>query len=321
MKFIYSIAVKLYSGVLIIASVFNKKASFRHKGVKESFSKIESFASSKTVWIHCASLGEFEQGRSIIEKIKDEYPGYKAALSFFSPSGYEIRQNYEHADLIFYLPPDSRKNAKRLISLLKPDIVFFVKYEFWYWYINETYKNNIPIYLISGIFRKNQVFFKFYGAFFRSILKMFSHIFVQNKESEILAKQINIIDVSVTGDTRFDRVFEISQNREQFEIIEAFVNNKMTFITGSTWKPDEEIIFKFINKCEKELKFIVAPHVVKKDNIDRIIKLSKKIVVKYSEATVDSVRNADVMLIDNIGMLSSLYAYADIAYIGGGFGA
>lgn len=304
-----------------MASVFNKKASFRYKGVKETFKKIEGFSSNKTVWIHCASLGEFEQGRSLIEKIKQKYPEFKVALSFFSPSGYEIRKNYEHADLVFYLPSDSRKNAKRLISLLKPELVFFVKYEFWYWYIKETYKNNIPIYLISGIFRKKQVFFKFYGSFFRNILKMFSHIFVQNKESETLAKQINITDVSVTGDTRFDRVFEISKNREQFETIDAFVNNKPVFIAGSTWKPDEEIIFEYINNCEHEMKYIIAPHVIKKDNISRILKLLKKIVLKYSEATVENVVTADVMIIDNIGMLSSLYAYADIAYIGGGFGA
>lgn len=321
MKLIYSIAVKLYSGAIILASLFNKKASLRYKGVKEAFKKIENFSSDKTVWIHCASLGEFEQGRSLIEKIKLEYPGYKTALSFFSPSGYEIRKNYEHADLVFYLPPDSRKNAKRLISLLRPDLVFFVKYEFWYWYIKETCKNNIPIYLISGIFRKDQIFFKFYAAFFRNILKMFSHIFVQNKESETLANQINITDVSVTGDTRFDRVYEISQNREQFEIIEAFVSDKKIFIAGSTWKPDEEIIFEYINKCEQDLKYIIASHEIKKDNIDRIVKLSKKIVIKYSEATVENVKIADVMIIDNIGMLSSLYAYADIAYIGGGFGA
>ncbi len=321
MKIIYSIAVKLYSVIVALASLFNKKASYRYKGVKETFKKIKNFSLSETIWIHCASLGEFEQGRSLIEEIKKKHPNYKAALSFFSPSGYEIIKNCEHADLIFYLPHDSRKNAKKLISLLKPKIVFFVKYEFWYWYINETNKNNIPIYLISGIFRKNQVFFKFYGKFFREILKKFTHIFVQNKESEILAKQINIPNVSVTGDTRFDRVFEISQNRKKFEIIDAFTENKLTFIAGSTWKPDEDILFEFINKSNQDIKYIIAPHEVKKDNIAGILKLSKKNIIKYSEATVNSVKNADVMIIDNIGMLSSLYAYADIAYIGGGFGA
>ena len=321
MKIIYSIAVKLYSVIVVLASLFNKKASYRYKGVKETFNKIKNFSSDNTIWIHCASLGEFEQGRSLIEKIRQKYSDYKIALSFFSPSGYEIIKNYEHADLIFYLPSDSRENAKKLILLLKPKFVFFVKYEFWYWYIDEVNKNNIPIYLISGIFRKNQIFFKFYGRFFREILKKFTHIFVQNKESEILAKQINITEVSVTGDTRFDRVFEISQNKKYFEIIDAFTNNKLTFIAGSTWKPDEDIIFEFINTFDKELKYIIAPHEIKKDNINRILKLSKKNIIKYSEATIDSVKNADVMIIDNIGMLSSLYACADIAYIGGGFGA
>ena len=199
-------------------------------------------------------------------------------------------------------------------------MVFFVKYEFWYWYINETCKKNIPIYLISGIFRKEQIFFKFYGKFFREILEKFTHIFVQNKESFDLVKQINISNITITGDTRFDRVFDISKNKKPFELIDAFVNNKMTFIAGSSWKPDEDIIFEFVNKCEHDIKFIFAPHEIKKDNIERIFKLSKKNAVKYSEATIDSAKNADVMIIDNIGMLSSLYGYADIAYIGGGFG-
>jgi 3-deoxy-D-manno-octulosonic-acid transferase len=320
MKYIYSISVLLYKFIIQIASLFNTKASLRTKGVKETFSKLKSFQSNETIWVHCASLGEFEQGRPLIEKIKSSRRQVKIVLSFFSPSGYEIRKNYEFADLVIYLPYDTKQNAKKLIKLMKPDTVFFIKYEFWYWYINEIHKNNIPLYLISGIFRKNQIFFKFYGKFFIGILNKFSHLFLQNKQSKLLTESIQIKHSTITGDTRFDRVRQISETRRQLDIIASFKSDKTLWIAGSTWKPDEELIFDFIKKNENGIKLIIVPHEIEKENIERIIKLSNKKTLKYSEANSENVTQVDVLIIDNIGMLSSLYAYADFAYIGGGFG-
>ncbi len=322
MKFIYSTSIFLYSLLVKLASFFNKKAKLRHKGTRNTFKTIQNFKAKKTIWMHCASLGEFEQGRPIIELIKKTKPEYKIALSFYSPSGYEIRKNYENADIVFYLPDDNKKNARKLIKILNPEITFFIKYEFWYWYLNELRNKSIPSYLISGIFRNEQVFFKFYGSFYRKILHNFSHLFVQNKTSKELLKSINIKNVSVVGDTRFDRVIEISENSKKFPLIDKFTKNKLVFIAGSTWKPDEEIIFDFINKNEnKNIKFIIAPHEIKNENINRINNLSDKKTLRLSLADSNNIEEVKILIIDNIGMLSSLYSYGNIAYIGGGFGA
>ncbi len=322
MKYLYSFGIFLYDLLIKLVAGFNSKAKLRSEGVKLTFQKLKAFDSENVIWVHCASLGEFEQGRPLIEKIKDNFPDYKIALSFFSPSGYEIRKNYEKADIVFYLPADTMKNAENLVSLLNPKFVFFIKYEFWYRYLRELKNRQIPAYLISGIFRKNQIFFKIYGSFFRNILKSFTHLFVQNDNSADLLNKIGIKNVSITGDTRFDRVIEIAQKRKKFEIIEKFIDGKFVFIAGSTWKPDEEIIFDFINTQDiEEIKFIIAPHEVKNDNIKRILNLTDKKIIRYSECDIENVDDARVMIIDNIGMLSSLYAYADVAYIGGGFGS
>jgi len=322
MKILYSIGIFFYNLLIKFSGRFNSKAKLRNDGVNLTFEALKSFNSKHVIWIHCASLGEFEQGRPLIEKIKQKYSDYQIVLSFFSPSGYEIRKNYEFADLIFYLPGDSLKNAKRVISLLNPKCVFFVKYEFWYWYLHELKVQKIPTYLISGIFRKNQIFFKFYGSFFRKILKNFTHLFVQNNSSADLLKQAGIQNVSITGDTRFDRVFEIASNRKRIEIIENFINDKFVFVAGSTWKPDEDIIFQFINLSgNKNVKYIVAPHEIKDENVKRITDLTDKNVIRWSESNSKNILSADILIIDNIGMLSSVYAYADVAYIGGGFGA
>jgi len=322
MKILYSIGIFFYNLLITFASGFNSKAKFRYKGVKSTFEILKSLNLKNVIWIHCASLGEFEQGRPLIEKIKQKYPNYQTALSFFSPSGYEIRKDYESADVVFYLPADTKRNAERLIALLNPKIVFFVKYEFWYWYLHELKNQKVPAYLISGIFRKNQIFFKFYGAFFRNILKNFTHLFVQNRNSVDLLKQAGIQNVSITGDTRFDRVFEIAQNKKQFNTVEKFISDKFVLIAGSTWKPDEDILFNVINtQKDKTLKFIIVPHEIKNENIKRILTLSNTEIIRYSECNIDNVTDANVMIIDNIGMLSSLYAYADVAYIGGGFGS
>jgi 3-deoxy-D-manno-octulosonic-acid transferase len=320
MKYLYSFSVFLYHLVIKGVSLFFKKAGLRTKGVKQSFQKLSTFKSEHTVWVHCASLGEFEQGRPLIEKIKDNRPEIKIVLSFFSPSGYEIRKTYELADLVIYLPYDSKRNAKKLLDLMKPKCVLFIKYEFWYWYINEIKKRNIPLFLISGIFRDSQIFFKFYGSFFRKILGMFSQLFLQNQESQKLIESIGLNHTMVTGDTRFDRVFHISKTRNRVETIEAFKADKQICIAGSTWKPDAEIIFDFISKTNRQINFIIVPHEIDKNNIDRICGLTTKKTIKYSEADKNNITSAQVLIIDNIGMLSSIYAYADIAYIGGGFG-
>ncbi len=322
MKLLYSIGIFFYNLLIKFSSGFNSKAKLRKDGVNFTFETLKSFNSKHVIWVHCASLGEFEQGRPLIEKIKQKYSDYQIALSFFSPSGYEIRKKYELADLVFYLPGDSFKNAKKLISLLNPKLVFFVKYEFWYWYLRELKNQQIPTYLISGIFRKKQIFFKFYGSFFRKILKNFTHLFVQNTISADLLKQAGIQNVSITGDTRFDRVFEIASNRKRIEIIENFIKDKLVFVAGSTWKPDEDIIFQFMNlPGNKNVKYIIAPHEIKNENIKRIINLADKNVIRYSESNSENILSTDILIIDNIGLLSSVYAYADVAYIGGGFGA
>lgn len=321
MKLLYFLAVRLYSLGIGIASPFIKKAKLRFRGVRQTFHIIKEANLRNTIWFHCASLGEFEQGRSLIEKIKENNPETSIALSFFSPSGYEIRKNYEHADIVFYLPADSRKNAKKLIALLNPKAVFYIKYEFWYFYLKEIHKRAIPLYLVSGIFRKDQIFFRSYGAFFRKMLLNFTHIFVQNNVSQKLLNEQGIKNATMTGDTRFDRVHEIAQSRKLYPDIEKFINNNLVLIAGSTWKPDEELLIDYLNKTEYQIKLIIAPHEIKEENIKRITNSTHKKTIRYSNLEKNTDSNADVLIIDNIGMLSSLYAYGHIAYIGGGFGS
>ena len=320
---IYNILIRLYFFAILVASVFNPKARLWIKGRKNIFKKIKQ-SIDKTqpiVWFHCASLGEFEQGRPVIEALKQEYPKYKILLTFFSPSGYEIRKNYAGADYIFYLPIDTKKNAAKFIQAVNPKMVFFVKYEFWHHYLNILHKESIPVFIFSAIFRKNQLFFKWYGRFYKKMLHKFNFLFVQNNESKVLLNSINITNVEITGDTRFDRVSSIASQSKNIPIIEAFKQNKLTIIAGSTWKPDEELLIQFINSGkENELKYIIAPHEIFIDNIERIEKSINKKVIRYSQANEQNVLESQVIIIDNIGLLSSLYKYGDIAYIGGGFG-
>ena len=321
---IYLLGIHLYYFVVLIASLFNRKAKLWIRGRKKLLKSIESRVSreSKTAWFHCASLGEFEQGRPLIEAFKEKYRDYKILLTFYSPSGFEIRKNYQHADYVFYLPLDTPYNAKKFLNLVKPDIIFFIKYEFWYFFLREIFMRKIPLYLISGIFRKEQRFFKPFNLQYRKMLRFFSHFFVQNKQSENLLQSIDINNVTVTGDTRFDRVSAIAKQSKALPLIEKFKNNSGVFIAGSTWKPDEEIIFNYYNQTTQKFKLIVAPHEVNTENIERILKLfdSHKKVFKYSEANINNIEEADVLIVDCIGLLSSLYRYGDIAYIGGGFG-
>ncbi len=270
--------------------------------------------------MHCASLGEFEQGRPLLEEIRKEYPHYKLLLTFFSPSGFEIRKKYEGADAVFYLPIDTPANAKRFVSIVKPKIAFFVKYEFWFNYQQQLKKNRIPFFVVSANFRSNQHFFKWYGGWFRKNLENFTHLFVQNEHSKNLLEAVNINNVTVCGDTRFDRVAAITSQAKAFPLIEKFCNNKKVFIAGSSWKPDEDILIPFINENSKSFKYIIAPHEVHKEHIETISNSLKTDFVIYSELNDENAQSADVLIIDCIGILSHVYQYGYITYIGGGFG-
>ncbi len=322
MSIFYTISIKLYYLVILLVSIFNNKAKKWINGRKKIFDKLTTNTDnkSKSVWFHCASLGEFEQGRPVIEMFNKKFSDYKIYISFFSPSGYEIRKNYKYADYVFYLPIDSPSNAKKLVKIIKPDLVFFVKYEFWYHYICELHRNNIKIYSISALFRSNQIFFRWYGKWYKKILFYFEHIFVQNNKSKDLLVQHNVKNVSVSGDTRFDRVISLSKNKKKLPIIEKFTENSLTFIAGSSWQPDEEIFINYINTKSPNIKYIIAPHEIHSSNIERITKMINKKIVRYSKSNIETIHNYQVLIIDNIGMLSSIYNYCDIAYIGGGFG-
>lgn len=319
----YPLIIRFYGFSIRIASLFNSKAKQWIDGRKGIFESIKK--SIKTddniIWFHAASLGEFEQGRPLIEQLKEKNPENKILLTFFSPSGYEVRNNYDKADYIFYLPLDTKYNAKRFLSLVKPKAVFFIKYEFWRNYIYEIHRNNIPLYLISGIFREDQVFFKWYGKSYRNVLEKFRHLFVQNEKSQELLNSININSSSIAGDTRFDRVKEIADSVIQDEKIINFIDNKKLIIAGSSWEADEKLLFEYFKNTDKNFKLIIAPHDIKGANIARLIKSVNKPSIKYSELNENNGKNKDLLIIDNIGMLSSLYSYSDFAYIGGGFGA
>lgn len=324
MTILYLLGIRIFQILVLLASPFNSKAKLWLKGRKTIFKSLKQNVDSneKIYWIHCASLGEFEQGRPLIEALKNAYPQYKILLTFYSPSGYEIRKNYEHADYVYYLPLDTPLNAKHFVEMVKPQAVFFVKYEFWYFFLREINKRNIPLYLVSGIFRKNQRFFKPNGIKSRKMLKWFTHFFVQNEESKELLQSINITNVSVAGDTRFDRVYDITQKAKSLPLIESFTKDEIVLIAGSSWKADEELLLKYFNESTHQFKLIIAPHEIHKENITRIEKTisdSKKIL-KFSEANKTNIHKADVLIIDSIGILSSVYKYGNIAYIGGGFG-
>jgi 3-deoxy-D-manno-octulosonic-acid transferase len=321
MRLLYFLSILIYPVVILLASPFNKKAKLwiqgRRNWRKNLREKINS--ADKHIWVHCASLGEFEQGRPLIERIKETAPDYKIVLTFFSPSGFELRKNWPIADYIFYLPADTTSNASGFIEIIRPSMVLFVKYEFWNNYISEISRRNIPLYLVSGIFRPDQHFFKWYGRFFRNMLKKFTHIFVQDDRSVELLESIGIQNVSISGDTRFDRVHQISQEALDLPLIDKFRAGERLFLAGSSWKEDEEIISAYVNSDPAKMKWVFAPHEVDKSNIDRLEKLFKTSVVRYSQYNEDS-DSARVMIIDNVGILASAYRYAYIAAVGGGFG-
>ena len=332
MIFFYQIFIRLFAFSVRVASLFNPKVKLFVSGRKNIFKKLSELRTSgfELIWFHCSSLGEFEQARPLMERLKTKNSGLKILITFFSPSGYEIRKNYEGADFIFYLPVDTKSNAKKFLDILKPSQVFFVKYDFWYNYLNELNKRKTPTYLVSANFRQEQ-FKGFYGKYLKTVLKFFSHIFVQNESSQKLLSEQNISNVTVSGDLRYDRVFQTVATVKKNQIAEMFKGESKAIVCGSTWSDDEVILSNLKSHTESfpdsNLKWIIAPHEINESHIRKVVSLFPD-SLRYSEISKEPVstalgklQNANVLIIDNIGMLSSLYQYADIAYIGGGFGA
>ncbi len=322
MGLLYNIFIYFYYFSIKAASFFNTKARKWVEGRKQLFERMffNSNEDDKLIWFHYSSLGEFEQGRPVMESLKRDNPGHKLLVTFFSPSGFEVSKNYAYADYMFYLPLDTSGNAKKFLDIWNPDIAVFVKYEFWYNYINELNRRNIPLILISATFRKNHYFFRFYGSWFRKQLGKITYILVQNRESLKLLSKAGIRNVSLAGDTRFDRVYDISVKPQRFEDIESFVQASIIFIAGSTWLRDEQMLTGLINKNFKGIKYIIAPHVIDKKKIDGFTKKIKGKTVKLSDTDKSGFPEAQVLIIDRIGILSHVYQYASVAYIGGGFG-
>ncbi|MBK7134270.1 MAG: 3-deoxy-D-manno-octulosonic acid transferase [Bacteroidales bacterium] len=318
---LYNLGILIFNVLAHIIAPFNSKAKLWVEGRKNWEKKITDKIKpgDRTMWIHCASLGEFEQGRPVIEALRKEIPGLKIVLTFFSPSGYEIRKNYAGADCIIYLPSDTTGNSSKFIKLVNPEFVIFVKYEFWNNYISAVYEKDIPLYLVSGIFRPGQSFFKWYGSFFRKMLRKFEKIYVQDERSQGLLKGIGLTNSEVAGDTRFDRVKQLTGTAREIPQLEHFRGKEKMFLAGSSWKPDEEIIAQYINNSPDKMKWVFAPHEIDSAHIDRLEKLFSVKVARFSQFSEKSA-DARVLIIDNIGMLSSAYKYASIAAIGGGFG-
>lgn len=322
MLFLYNTALQIASFLLKPIAFFNSKIKLFVDGRKVVFPILEQKikASDKTIWFHAASLGEYEQGLPVMEKIKEKFPNHKIILTFFSPSGYEVRKNNTVADVTVYLPLDTKSNVENFLKLVHPEMAFFIKYEFWLNYLNELKKQQTPTYLISGIFRENQMFFKWYGGFYKKALDAFTFFFVQNESSKKLLLELNKTNVAISGDTRFDRVATILEKDNSLDFISEFKNNKLTVVVGSSWPKDENLLIDYINSNKHSIKFIIAPHNIKSEQIKQLkAKISKKTVL-YSEKTSKNLADFDVFIIDTIGILTKIYSYADIAYVGGGFG-
>ncbi|MBK6833527.1 MAG: 3-deoxy-D-manno-octulosonic acid transferase [Bacteroidetes bacterium] len=326
----YTFCIVAYHFIVKLLSPFNKKARLFSNGrigiLQHIDSKLKGDSSPK-IWVHCASLGEFEQGRPVIEKLKTTFPNKKIVLTFFSPSGYELRKDYEFADYVFYLPADTKSNAKKFLQIINPELAIFVKYEFWLNYLNVLHSNKIPTLLISGIFREDQHFFKWYGGIFKRTLFYYEHLFLQNQESKKLLNEIGLTKCSFVGDSRFERVVEIARNPENFLSIQQFSENNIVIVAGSTYAEDEKyLVQSFISLKQKytNLKLIIAPHNIENININQLVSIiesasTKLNYLKFSDKRANN--NADILIIDNIGMLSSIYQYGKLAYIGGGFGS
>ncbi|WP_347050527.1 3-deoxy-D-manno-octulosonic acid transferase [Flavobacterium olei] len=322
MLFLYNLIVLFAGFFLRIVALFSPKIKLFVEGRKNVFSILEEKIKpeDKTIWFHSASLGEYEQGLPVIEKIKEKYPSHKIIVTFFSPSGYEVRKNNTVADVTIYLPLDTKNNAKRFLKAVHPELAFFIKYEFWLNYLNELEKNKIPTYLISGIFRDNQVFFKWYGGFYRKALTAFTYFFVQNEKSKEKVESLGFQNVIVSGDTRFDRVNAILERDNSLDYIEIFKNNQPVIVFGSSWPKDEALITEFINQADENVKFIIAPHNIKPDQISDLQSKITKSSVLFSEKDNKNLSQYNVFIIDTIGLLTKIYSYGTIAYVGGGFG-
>ena len=322
MLFLYNLIVQIAGFLLKITALFSPKMKLFVEGRKVVFPALEQKIkpTDKTIWFHAASLGEYEQGLPVIEKIKEQFPSHKIVVTFFSPSGYEVRKNNTVADVTVYLPLDTKKNAQNFLKLVHPDLVFFIKYEYWPNYLAELKKRNTKTYLISGILRKNQLFFKWYGGFYREALNTFTHFFVQNETSKKLLQQVGKTNVSVSGDTRFDRVAAILEKDNSLDFISQFKDNTLTIVVGSSWPKDENLLVDFINSNTFNIKFIIAPHNIKEEQIQALKNSITKKTVLFTEKKGQNLADFDVFVIDTIGILTKIYSYADIAYVGGGFG-
>ena len=318
---IYNLAMYILELGVKLAALFSDKPAKMVKGYREVFDLLQRKIdrNAQYIWFHAASLGEFEQGRPLIECIRKEYPQYKILQTFFSPSGYEVRKNYDGADIVCYLPIDTPSNVKKFVDLVDPCMVFFVKYEFWQNYLNTLNKKGIPVYSVSSIFRSNQIFFRWYGKGYQQVLKTFAHLFVQNEESKQLLAGIGVNNTTVVGDTRFDRVLDICAAAKQLPLVQKFKGDALTFVAGSSWGPDEDIFIKYFN-AHPEMKLIIAPHVVNDSHLKEIESKLQRSCVRYTKATEENVQQADCLIIDCYGLLSSIYRYGEISYIGGGFG-
>ena len=318
---LYNIAIYFYLLGVAIASLFNEKVRKMWRGERAAFDVLKQKVDpeAKYVWFHAASLGEFEQGRPIMERLHSEHPEYKILLTFFSPSGYEVRKNYEGADIICYLPLDTPINAIRFLRLVRPVMAYFIKYEFWYNYLHILKYRHVPAYSVSSIFRPEQIFFKWYAKKYAGVLRCITHFFVQNEQSRELLAKIGITEVTISGDTRFDRVLQIKEQSKHLPLVEAFKQDHKVFVAGSSWPPDEEIFIRFFNE-HPEWKLIIAPHVIGNDHLQQILSRLNRKTVRYTEATPETAAEAQCMIIDCFGLLSSIYHYGEVAYVGGGFG-
>ena len=308
---------------IMIASLFNEKVRKMWRGEREAIRILREKVdpNAQYVWFHAASLGEFEQGRPLMEQLRRDHPEYKILLTFYSPSGYEVRKNYEGADIICYMPVDTVTNARRFLRTIRPVMAFFIKYEFWYNYLHILKHRQVPVYSVSSIFRPEQVFFKWYGHQYGRVLRCMTHFFVQNEESRRLLASIRLTNSTITGDTRFDRVLQIKAQAKVLPVVEAFAQTHKVFVAGSSWQPDEDLFAKYFNANCSDWRLVIAPHVVNEEHLATITAMFPgKKVVRYTKTSEDDAKDADVLLIDCYGLLSSIYRYGDIAYVGGGFG-
>ena len=316
----YSLAIYIYMLCAGVVSLFNRKARLLIRGHRDTWRILRSqIGDRRYVWFHAASLGEFEQGRPLMERLRREHPEKRILLTFFSPSGYEVRKNYEGADVVCYLPFDTPLNARKFVRLAKPEMAFFIKYEFWRNYIDVLYHQETPVYSVSSIFRENQIFFRPYGYKYARVLRRITHLFVQNEASRELLKRLGVTQVSVVGDTRFDRVIDIRRQARELPVAEAATRQGHVIVAGSTWPPDEDILIPYFNS-HPDCRLILAPHVVSEDHLREIEQKLQRPALRYSQATPESAAKADCLLIDGYGLLSSIYRYATVAYVGGGFG-